>query len=226
MKLYFLLEDQKSFLKVLPYWLKIYLPEYEQVYSVDDFVENSYIAESGFGYPNIRNVLIRKLEVFAESDIQPDCIVIMYDMDDWTESAKRNVRNSFDNVFIASDLDIDYKILPINRCFESWLLGNRNVYPEVADEKFKAYEDFYNVSINDPEKMTSPQKYAGSMAFYHCDYLQCMLKASTGMKYKKSNPAIAFSSSYFNGLTQRAKETSDLQSFRDFLEFLDSLAVT
>ena len=57
MKLYFLLEDQKSFMKVLPSWLEKCLPEYKQVYTTDDLSDGSYLIESGYGYPNIKNVL-------------------------------------------------------------------------------------------------------------------------------------------------------------------------
>ena len=137
MKLYFLLEDQKSFLNVLPCWLKAYLPQYEQVFSIDDLKENSYVAESGFGYPSIKKILREKLEMFAECNAYPDCIVVMYDVDDWNEYEKRAAQSAFDNIFIVSGLDIDYRLLPINKCFETWLLGNRNIYPEKANDDFK-----------------------------------------------------------------------------------------
>lgn len=223
MKLYFLLEDQKSFLKVLPNWLKVCLPEYERVFSVDDFNNNSYIAESGFGYPSIKNVLASKLEMFSEADIRPDCIVIMYDVDNWTEKHQNAVHASFDNIFIASGLDIDYKILPIKRCFESWLLGNKKAYPKNVDEKFKVYEDFYDVSKRDPEIMVCPDEYRDSISIYHYNYLQCMLKTSIGKKYTKGNPSIVGNSNYLDGMNHRIDSTSDMNSFREFINFLYKL---
>ena len=226
MKLYFLLEDQKSFLKVLPSWLKVCLPEYEQVFSVDDYDTNSYIAESGFGYPSIRNVLVSKLEMFSDSDIRPDCIVVMYDVDDWSENYQATVRAKFDNIFIASGLDIDYKILPIKRCFESWLLGNKEVYPKNADDKFKTYEDFYDVSKNDPEMMDCPDGYRDSISIYHYNYLQCMLKMSIGKKYTKGNPSIVGNSNYLGGMNHRINSTSDMSSFREFINFLYKLKMS
>ena len=226
MKLYFLLEDQKSFLKVLPAWLKVCLPEYVQVFSVDDFSNNSYIAESGFGYPSIKNVLVSKLEMFSDSDIRPDCIVVMYDVDDWSENYQATVRAKFDNIFIASGLDIDYKILPIKRCFESWLLGNKEVYPKNADDKFKTYEDFYDVSKNDPEMMDCPDGYRDSISIYHYNYLQCMLKMSIGKKYTKGNPSIVGNSNYLGGMNHRINSTSDMSSFREFINFLYKLKMS
>ena len=226
MKLYFLLEDQKSFLKVLPAWLKVCLPEYVQVFSVDDFSNNSYIAESGFGYPSIMSVLVSKLEMFSDSDIRPDCIVIMYDVDNWSEKYQATVRAKFDNIFIASGLDIDYKLLPIKRCFESWLLGNKEVYPKNADDKFKTYEDFYDVSKNDPEMMDCPDKYRNSISIYHYNYLQCMLKASIGKKYTKGNPSIVGNSNYLGGMNHRINSTSDMSSFREFINFLYKLKMS
>ena len=226
MKLYFLLEDQKSFLKVLPNWLKVCLPEYERVFSVDDFNNNSYIAESGFGYPSIKNVLASKLEMFSEADIRPDCIVIMYDVDNWTEKHQNAVHASFDNIFIASGLDIDYKILPIKRCFESWLLGNKKAYPKNVDEKFKVYEDFYDVSKRDPEIMACPDEYRDSISIYHYNYLQCMLKTSIGKKYTKGNPSIVGNSNYLDGMNHRIDSTSDMNSFREFIDFLYKLKMS
>lgn len=226
MKLYFLLEDQKSFLKVLPAWLKVCLPEYVQVFSADDFSNNSYIAESGFGYPSIKNVLVSKLEMFSDSDIRPDCIVVMYDVDDWSENYQATVRAKFDNIFIASGLDIDYKILPIKRCFESWLLGNKEVYPKNADDKFKTYEDFYDVSKNDPEMMDCPDGYRDSISIYHYNYLQCMLKMSIGKKYTKGNPSIVGNSNYLGGMNHRINSTSDMSSFREFINFLYKLKMS
>lgn len=220
MKLYFLLEDQKSFLKVLPNWLKVCLPEYERVFSVDDFNNNSYIAESGFGYPSIKNVLASKLEMFSEADIRPDCIVIMYDVDNWTEKHQNAVHASFDNIFIASGLDIDYKILPIKRCFESWLLGNKKAYPKNVDEKFKVYEDFYDVSKNDPEIMPCPDEYSGSVSIYHYNYLKCMLETSMKKNYRKNNPHVVGDRNYLEGITQRVEITSDMDSFREFMAYL------
>jgi len=223
MKLYFLLEDQKSFLKVLPAWLKVCLPKYVQVFSVDDFSNNSYIAESGFGYPSIKNVLVNKLEMFSDSDIRPDCIVVMYDVDDWSENYQATVRAKFDNIFIASGLDVDYKILPIKRCFESWLLGNKEVYPKKADDKFKIYENFYDVSKNDPEIMDCPNEYRDSISIYHYNYLQCMLKTSIGKKYTKGNPSIVGNNNYLAGMNQRIDSTLDMNSFREFMNFLYKL---
>ena len=220
MKLYFLLEDQKSFLNVLPCWLNVYLPQYEQVFSIDDFKENSYVAESGFGYPSIKRILREKLEMFAECNTYPDYIVVMYDVDDWSENEKKAEQSTFDNIFIANGLDIDYRLLPINKCFETWLLGNRNIYPEKANDDFKVYEDFYNVYQNDPENMVCPREYGNSVSVYHYEYLQSMLKTSTGRKYTKGRPAIVANDDYLRGLMQRIETTTDLESFRVFMSFL------
>ncbi len=220
MKLYFLLEDQKSFLNVLPCWLKVYLPHYEQVFSIGDLKENSYVAESGFGYPSIKRILKGKLEMFVACNTYPDCIIVIYDVDDWNEHEKRAAQSAFDNIFIASGLDIDYRLLPISKCFETWLLGNRNIYPKIANDDFKVYEDFYNVYQKDPENMVCPEEYDNSVSVFHYEYLQSMLKTSTGRKYTKGRPSIVANGDYLRGLMQRIEDTNDLESFRVFMSFL------
>jgi hypothetical protein len=205
---------------VLPCWLSVYLPQYEQVFSISDFKENSYVAESGFGYPSIKRILREKLEIFAECNIYPDCIVVIYDVDDWNENEKRAEQSAFDNIFIASGLDIDYRLMPISKCFETWLLGNRNIYPEITNDDFKVYEDFYNVYQKDPENMLCPKKYGNSVSVYHYEYLQSMLKISTGKKYTKGRPWVVANGDYLRGIMQRVDTTTDLESFRVFISFL------
>ncbi|MBR3457263.1 MAG: hypothetical protein IKH16_03815 [Selenomonadaceae bacterium] len=226
MKLYFLLEDQKSFMKVLPSWLEKCLPGYKRVYSVEALYDGSYIIESGYGYPNIKNVLIDKLIMFSKGKIQPDCIVVFYDVDDWTENKISGIRSMFDNIFISSGLDIDYQLLPIRRCFETWLLGNRDVFPKIADEQFRKYAEFYDVCQNDPEMMMCPAEYEDKVAMYHYSYPQCMLKLSTGRKYTKGHPGIAADISYLDSLLQRMKDTNDMDSFRRFIVFLQGTSST
>jgi len=223
MKLYFLLEDQKSFMKVLPSWLEKCLPKYKQVYTADDLSDNSYLIESGYGYPNIRNVLINKLKMFSEGDTRPDCIAVLYDVDDWSEGKISGVRSVFDNIFISSGLDIDYRLLPISRCFETWLLGNREMFPKEMDENFRKYASFYDVSKDDPEIMMCPEDYEETVSIYHYSYLQCMLKLSTGRKYRKGSPGIVANGEYLDSLINRIEDTKDMDSFRGFILFLRDL---
>lgn len=47
MNFYFLLEDEKSFLKVLPKWLEYIDFGYKRVADIQEIQENNYILQSG-----------------------------------------------------------------------------------------------------------------------------------------------------------------------------------
>ncbi len=49
MNFYFLLEDEKSFLKVLPQWLEYMDFGYSRVADIQEVKENNYILQSGHG---------------------------------------------------------------------------------------------------------------------------------------------------------------------------------
>lgn len=47
-----------------------------------------------------------------------------------------------------------------NRCFETWLLGCKGLYPKTPVEEnsyFYQYYNHYNIEMCDPEKMTVPE---------------------------------------------------------------------
>ena len=49
MNFYFLLEDEKSFLKVLPRWFEYMNFKYERVADIQAVKENNYVLQSGQG---------------------------------------------------------------------------------------------------------------------------------------------------------------------------------
>jgi len=116
-------------------------------------------------------------------------------------------------------------IIPMTRCFETWLLGNRREYPQDVSDGFLAFNSFFDVSKHDPEKMSAPKDYTGSMSMYHYRYLQAMLKASPDGKhnYSKSSPRHVAEAGYYDELASRVNDTADLESFKRFHDFLYGL---
>lgn len=61
MNFYFLLEDEKSFLKVLPSWLQCMGFDYSRVADIYEVQENNYVLQSGQGVTQLvqKSFLIR-----------------------------------------------------------------------------------------------------------------------------------------------------------------------
>ena len=223
MKLYFLLEDSKSFCKVLPFWLTNCLPRYKQVNHEDDLCSNSYLLESGAGYPRIKKVLKERLNVFVKYNVQLDYIAIFYDVDEWKKDKIQSEQLEYDEIFKNEGKGYNYELFPIYRCFETWLLGNRKVFPQVVDKSFKGFANFYDVSQNDPEMMSKPDDYEDTLAYYHYRYLQQMLKSSIKKNYSKRHPGVVTDADYLESLIQRTEDTDDMASFNKFIIFLQRI---
>lgn len=223
MRAYFLLEDQKSFRLVLPHWLSYAVPTMKEARGMLDFVDGTYIIESGYGYPRIHNVLRERLAYFVELDCAPDMLVICTDTDERDKVGISDLERRFENEIMTSGIDCDYRIICINCSFETWLLGNKAVYPTSIDSGFRDYADFYNVSVADPEQMQKPLAAQSTRALYHLAYLRAMLR-STGKHYAKGRPNIASGSDYWQSLVTRTVTTTDLKTFSQLLEVVDLLA--
>ena len=189
MNLYFLLEDSRSFFKVLPRWLKFALPDFLQIFSFDDFYsrseKNKFMIQSGFGYPQIKKVLSETLETIQNNSIPINYFLVLWDTDARNITDIQADINEFEKIFADYDLGYRHKLFLMNRCFETWLLGNRSAYPENCESgNFYHYSQFYNVSISDPEEMNAPA-FISNISMYHLKYLQEMLRCSLHTNYSK-----------------------------------------
>lgn len=225
MKLYFLLEDQKSFCRVLPYWLKYLYPQWNEANSVSELADkkNAFLIESGFGYPNIKKVLKSKLTTFKAEHLIPDYVVVCFDTDGKPEFEVKEMREEFESIFQQVNISCPYFILPMQICFETWLLGNRMVYPQEITDDFLPFANFYPVNRLDPEEMKKPADAEETVPMYHYFYLRRMIKAGAGKNYTKGRPGYVTNPEYLEALLSRIKETDDLQTFRSFIHFLDNM---
>ena len=220
MNLYFLLEDSKSFFKVLPQWINFVLPNYNEVIKWESFEKNSnnFFVESGNGYPQIKKYLNATLEKLYKNDFPVDYIILCWDTDAKSDSTIMTEKNEYEQIFLQNVVACQYRLFPINRCFETWLLGNRAAYPQEINEQFAPYNDFFNVTTNDPEEMLEPGNQCERVSRYHYRYLQEMLRGQAN--YSKKNPGFVATNNYFNELQSRITDTDDLRSFAKFIKFL------
>lgn len=225
MNLYFLLEDSKSFFYVFPKWMKIILPQFSEINALAKFCNNDkcFLIESGFGYPSIKNYFEQSLCTIVENNIPLDYFIICWDTDARANDEVELDLSDFKNIFSKYPSSFELRLLVINRCFETWLLGNRQVYlSSCTKEKMLPFIEFYNVGKYDPEKMYAPVD--ESIANYHYKYLQEMLRNSCPKKnYSKGRPLAVSTKEYYEELYSRISDTDDLNTFRTFIEFLKSI---
>ncbi len=219
MRIYFLLEDSKSFLDVLPTWMGFLNPKYKRVQELQVVEENSYVLHSGHGFPQILKYLDQTIKDIAESK-NVDLLVVVLDTDDKSVSSTKALITEHIEKY-ETKLPCACKVLPISRCFETWLIGNNEVYPDETcmHPNFRPYHEFYDASINDPELMDRPT--GSSVGRYHENYLKFMLRYK--WKYSKSNPSAVATEDYLNGIITRIDETPHLSTFKDFWNLIGQI---
>jgi REP element-mobilizing transposase RayT len=221
MNIYFLVEGRRSEKKVYPQWLSYLLPGLTQVRYFDEAKNHNFYLFSSNGYPSILDDIKN-----AAEDIN-SCgkyayLVVCLDADESTVEEKREEINE---IFQPGSLELKAELVIIvqNRCFETWFLGNRKVFPRnPQDEIFREYCRFYNVSIKDPELMPN---FAGfnRIAQFHEDYLKRMLREK-GIRYTKRNPGNVGEPHYIEALQKRTGNNHNhLKTLKYFFQFCESI---
>lgn len=219
MNVYFLVEG-KTEKKIYPQWLSHLLPGLQQVQQYYEVEHHNYYLFTTGGYPSILDDIKD-----AAKNIN-DCgkysyLVVCLDADEVTiEERKQEIMGIFKPDLL--ELKAELVVIVQNRCFETWFLGNRKVYPRHPQEDLlRQYCQFYNVSEKDPEMMPN---FAGfySIAQFHADYLKRMLREKR-IPYSKGNPREVGESHYIKELKKRVADTPQhLKTLQNFFHFCDS----
>ncbi|MCK4764754.1 MAG: hypothetical protein KAW12_21325 [Candidatus Aminicenantes bacterium] len=220
MNIYFLVEGFTE-KKIYPQWLSYLMPGLEQVERFDEVENRNYYIFTAGGYPSILE------EVKNAAENINDCgkyshLVVCLDADEFTvEERKEEVAKTFRGA--SFELKAELVVIVQNRCFETWFLGNRKVYPRnPQDERLRDYTKFYNVSEKDPEIM---EKFPGfnRIAQFHGDYLKRML-GEKNIPYTKKNPRGVRESAYVEALQKRIKDKpGQLETLKTFFSFCESV---
>lgn len=225
MNYYFLVEDEKSLIKVLPKWLEHLCFPCTRVADITYVNENNYILQSGHGVTQlITKELFNTIDTIIGSTKRIDNLVVILDTEDLTvQQRKEQVMEKINEHYKDSVLDFEINLFVCNHCFESWLLGKPDLYPSSVDEKsdFYNYYIHYNIEQEDPEKMPIPAGCTDTIAKYHFHYL-CELFRYKRIRYTKKKPDLVSDLDYFNGLLKRIKDTDDIRSFKEFICFIIS----
>ncbi len=224
MNVYFLVEGKRTERKVYPRWLSLLIPNLEFVNFFQDVVSNNYKIFSGDGFPHLLHKHLKASVEDVNKDGNYDYFVICLDSDDCSVDERINEVNGFliENNIELND-NIEFRIIVQNKCIESWLLGNSNIFKNnPGDPELVKVINFYDVSKNDPEIMEKPDTFGGSTSDFHYNYLKKML-SERHISYTKKNPRDVVEKHYLDELIKRSKETNHIKSFTNFLEFCEEL---
>ena len=227
MNYYFLLEDEKSLLKVLPHWLEYMNFGYSRVADIQSLQDNNYILQSGQGVTQlITKVLFDTIDTLLLHPGKINTLVIIIDAEELeAETRLQMVKEKICTHYNINELNFETKILVCNHCFETWLLGCTGLYPrEEVDIKsdFYTYYNYYNIEENDPEKMIPPETCDDTIAKYHFHYLHELLRYKK-IRYSKSKPDNIITKGYFNGIVERIHITNHLNSFESFFNYISGI---
>lgn len=225
MNYYFLLEDEKSFIKVLPKWLGYMGFDNKRVADIKDVKDNCYIMQSGQGVTQlITRALYQTIDTLLDNEGKIDELVIILDSEQHeVEYRKEEVVQKIRAYEIEHSIKLpfSYKIFVCNHCFETWLLGNGNLFPnnhvEVENDFWEYYVN-YNIKKDDPELMKPPIGVRETIASYHFHYLHEMCRYNK-IRYSKNKPEKMAEEQYFNALIERIKTTPHLSSFLEFYNY-------
>lgn len=226
MNYYFLLEDSQSFFKVLPIWLEYMGFPCTRVADIDEVKSNNYVMQSGHGVTQlITKALYATMDTMIEKPGRIDHLVIILDAEERTvEERKAEVNQKIEEYKQKYNCTFDFqiKILVCNHCFESWLLGNQNIYPSCepsSDSDFYPYYKHYNIKENDPEIMSVPESVQETTATYHFHYLHEALRHNK-IRYSKKRPQNVCTWEYFQTILFRMNTTSHINTFRELWEYI------
>lgn len=232
MNYYFLIEDELSFMKILPKWLNYIGFSNTRVVDIEEVTNNCYVLQSGHGVTQlITKVLFETIDTITCTKYHGkiDELVIILDSEQYdTVSRKKEVSKIIDDYLAKKKItpQFSYKIFVCNHCFETWLLGNGNLYPckePPQDCDFWSYYINYNIKMNDPEDMRPPHFSKESIGQYHFRYLHELCRYNN-IRYSKKKPQKVGEKSYFQAIEKRIHDTHHLNSFREFYTYFRSKA--
>lgn len=224
MNYYFLLEDEKSFIKVLPKWLVHMGFPCTRVADVKDVVENNYVMQSGQGVTQlITCALYRTLDTILDNEGVIDVLIVIVDAEELSvEERRQQVESKIEEYNRFDELRIEIKVIVCNHCFESWLLSNREIYPIISPPKdnfFYPYYSHYNISELDPEYMPVPMDVNETTARYHFHYLHEAFRYNH-IRYSKNKPEYVANEDYFSSIVLRMRQSTHIQTFKELWDYI------
>ena len=113
MNFYFLLEDEKSFLKVLPLWLEYMNFDCRRVADIQEVQENNYVLQSGQGVTQlVTKVLFDTIDTILLNPDKIDKLVIILDAEELeAEDRKQLVNEQINKHYEREKINFDICLL-------------------------------------------------------------------------------------------------------------------
>lgn len=227
MNLLFLVEGGITEYQIYRAWLLHLFPNLNFITKPEDSTNSSCRIIIGGGYPNILSRIescLTDVKDFGDIDYFFICL----------DSEEETYQERYDEVndkleILKAKVGIDhgqmtkFHIIIQNCCMETWFLGNAEIpiksNSENCSKKFLAFQDHYNVLVDDPEIMTDhpPSHYYPTRAKFHKAYLNEYLRGF-GLAYIQRNPRVIEEKEYLDALIKRCESTSHLTSFQRLLD--------
>lgn len=218
MNIYFLVEGRRTEKKVYPKWLSLLIPKITEVKHPTQVVDKNYYIFNGNGFPSLLDNHLHNAIVDVNNIKLFNYFVICLDSDEDSVEQRRQQVLDFITQNNIKIINCELIIIVQNKCIESWFLGYQKMYSrQPHSELLREYNDFYNVSINDPEEMGKIDRFE-TCAQFHESYLSEML-VEKNVRYTKKNPNIVTEEYYLKGLIERNTNTNHISTFKDFIDF-------
>jgi hypothetical protein len=222
MNLYFLVEGQVE-LKLYPKWISFLLPDFKRVDSFDEVTTRNYYIFGGFGIPSIIFDHLPSAIEDVNSVHNYNHLVMCIDAEESSVQTRIDEINGFlvDEHILLKNASLT--LIVQNRCIETWLLGNRSIFPMGSNAGALAdYKSFFNVFKDDPELMGKHPNF-NTHAQFHKSYLRELCK-SRGIACSGIYPKGCDEESYFDQIKGRIQSAPQhLQTFQGFIQFCESI---
>jgi hypothetical protein len=220
MNIYFLVEGKRTEMKVYPEWLSVLIPALVKVQWHHQALKNNYYIFTGNGFPSLLHNHLKNSIADINTATNFDYLVICLDTDeDTVEKRKQQVLDFITEEKIILNPNTELVIIPQNKCFETWFLGNRKIFKKnPSSSLLNEYISHYHVKNDDPELMNKPINFEQTTAIFHAVYLQEIF-VERKIRYTKRNPEEVIKQSFLAELIKRSKETNHISTFKYFIDF-------
>lgn len=219
MNLYFLVEGSTE-KYIYPLWISHLMPQFTRVKAACEAIHDHYFIWNGGGYPHLLDENLANSINEVDDCGTYDYLILCLDCDEKSpQETIAEVEEFIGKNKLSIKSNCQLKIIPQYKTIETWCLGNKKVFPRHnLSLDFRRFTEFYNVSIDDPELMSQPNDFIGSVGDYHYSYLSTMLREKN-MTYTKSKHVPVTELSYLQQLKKRTQTTSHLATLKYFFDF-------
>lgn len=224
MNAYIVVEGEQTEMTVYPAWLSIIAPNMRRILDARDLTSDSYYLFCGHGIPHIYQHVTNSVQDINDINLRGgntyDYLIVCLDTEDETrEDIERHLGEYLTNAGVSPQ-GFQIVIFEHKVCMETWFLGNRRLFKDNPNgaEMIK-YLRHYNVKKENPEEMESIKPDRWNTAKFHLKYLKAML-AERNQKYDKNNTDVVCTQEYLAELVVRYEQTSHLQTFGTWYEFV------